>query len=81
MSFATDLLAFVNDEISLDPGHVAEASTDLLLTGLVDSLGVVQIVGWIEDEVGISIDPADVVLHNFQTVDQMIAYVQRRQVA
>ena len=81
MSFASDLLEFVNDEISLDPGHVADGATDLLLTGLVDSLGVVQIVGWIEDEVGITIDPADVVLENFQTVDQMVAYVQRRQVA
>ncbi len=81
MSFATDLLDFVNAEISLDPGLVAEGGTDLLLTGLVDSLGVVQIVGWIEDSTGIDIDPADVVLDNFQTVDQMVAYVERRRAA
>ena len=81
MTFALDLLEFVNSEVSLDPTGLADGATDLLLSGKIDSLGVVQIVGWIEDEVGISIDPADVVLDNFQTVDKMVAYVQRRQVA
>ena len=36
-----DLLAFINDEISLDPSQEIGLETDLLLTGLVDSLGVV----------------------------------------
>lgn len=81
MTFRDELLDFVNAEISLDPDQEAVGSTDLLLTGLVDSLGVVQIVGWIEDHLGLSIDPADVVLDNFQSVDQMVAYVERRRAA
>ena len=52
--------------------------TDLLLTGLVDSLGVVRIVIWIETTLGIEIDPIDVVLENFQTIDQMAAYLRTR---
>lgn len=73
-----DLLALINDELSLDPAMPVEADTDLLLTGQVDSLGVVQIVAWLEDRLGIEIDPADVVLEHFQSVDAMIGYVRRR---
>ena len=71
------LLKMINTEVSLDPSHEITTETDLLLTGLVDSLGVVQIVGWIEDELGIVIDPLDVVLENFQTVGAMLAYLER----
>ena len=55
-----------------------EPETDLLLTGLVDSIGVVRIVTWLEDHLEIEIDPVDVVLENFQTVALMVDYVQRR---
>lgn len=76
---AERLIKMITAEVSLDPTHEIDADTDLLLTGLVDSLGVVQIVGWIEDELGIDVDPLDVVLDNFQTVGQMLAYIERRQ--
>jgi acyl carrier protein len=75
---AAALVAMINAEVSLDPSEEVVADTDLLLTGLVDSLGVVQIVSWLEDRLGIEIDPSDVVLENFQTVDAMARYVERR---
>lgn len=55
--------------------------TDLLLTGTVDSLGVVRIVNWIEDELGVEVDPVDVTLDNFQTVAAMVAYIESRRAA
>ena len=75
------LIEMITAEVSLDPSHQIALETDLLLTGLVDSLGVVQIVGWIEDELGLEVDPLDVVLDNFQTVGQMVAYIDRQRVA
>jgi acyl carrier protein len=75
---AAALLAMINAEVSLDPAEEVVADTDLLLTGLVDSLGVVQIVAWLEDRLGIEIDPSDVVLENFQTVELMLAFVTTR---
>ncbi|CAB4544791.1 MAG: acyl carrier protein [Actinobacteria bacterium] len=76
--FDTDLVEMITREVSLDPSIVIEPDTDLLLTGLVDSLGVVEIVGWIEDRLGLSVDPADVVLEHFQTVRLMLDYLDRR---
>ena len=76
-AFADELLGMINAEVSFDPSEEITPETDLLLTGLVDSLGVVQIVAWMEDRLGIEIEPVDVVLENFQTVERMIAFVMR----
>ena len=76
-AFADELLQMINAEVSFDPSEKITPETDLLLTGLVDSLGVVQIVAWMEDRLGIEIEPVDVVLENFQTVDRMLAFVMR----
>ena len=73
-SFDDDLLTLLNDELSLDPSVPIERDTDLLLTGLIDSLGVIQVVSWIEDELGVSIDPTDVTLENFQTPGAMVRF-------
>ncbi len=75
-SFGHDLLKMINAEISLDPSVEIVADTDLLLTGLVDSLGVVDIVAWIEDRTDLIIDPGDIVIENFQTVEQMVRFVK-----
>ena len=77
MNLRDDLLQLLNNEISLDPGQHIDGGTDLLLTGLVDSLGVIDVVAWIEERVGVEIDPVDIVLENFQTVDLMLDFVQR----
>jgi acyl carrier protein len=74
-----ELLELINSEITLDPSTPVEGSTDLLLTGLVDSMGVVEIVGWMEERLGVEIDPVDVVLENFQTVDRMVDFAERLQ--
>ncbi len=63
-------VALEDDPIDLD--------TDLLLSGLVDSMGVIMVVNWMSDELGIAIDAVDVVLENFQSVQAMVAYAERR---
>ena len=71
---AAKLLGFINTDVSVSPEPI-EADTDLLLTGAVDSLGVIRITQWMEDELGVEVDPSDVTLNNFQTVSQMMRYL------
>ena len=73
--FEEALLAFIASDVALEDGDI-EGATDLLLTGMVDSLGVVLIVEWIERHLGRPIDPTDVVLENFQTVDAMMEFLR-----
>lgn len=74
------LLEFVRDEIVLVDLELTDA-TDLLLTGAVDSLGIIRITQWIEDEAGVSVDPGDVTIENFQTIGRMITYLETRSTA
>lgn len=71
------LLAYIRDEVCA-PGIDLALDTDLLLTGAVDSLGVIRITHWLEDETGITVDPGDVTLDNFQTIDRMLVYVDKQ---
>lgn len=71
------LLELINDEISIDPSIPVLAETDLLATGLVDSLGIVEVVAWMEDAMEVEIDPVDIIRTNFQTVDLMVAFAER----
>lgn len=71
-----DLVAMIIEEITF--GQPVETETDLLLTGLVDSIGVIRIVTWIEEHLEIEIDPGDVLLENFQTVALIVQYVKNR---
>ncbi|MPY92776.1 MAG: hypothetical protein GEV08_06815 [Acidimicrobiia bacterium] len=72
---AGELVSLIVDEVGAHDGELVDEETDLLLTGIVDSLGVVQIVGWLEDRLEISIDPGHVTLEHFQTVGRMVRYV------
>ena len=75
---AADLIALIEREsAAIDEPIVPE--TDLLLTGAVDSLGVIRIVDWLEEQLAIEIDPADVILEHFISVEAMVAYVGRRE--
>ena len=71
----SDLLAQIRElSPSDDP---IDAETDLLLGGYLDSLAVVEVVQWLEDNTGIEIDPGDVTIENFGSVSAMVAFVER----
>ncbi len=72
----TELIDMITAEITY--GVAVDADTDLLLTELVDSLGVVRIVTWLEQRLETEIDPGDVVIENFQTVGKMLTYLRDR---
>jgi acyl carrier protein len=75
--FENRLLKYINTEVSLIDDDL-DSDTDLLLTGAVDSLGVIGITQWLEDEAGFSVEPTEVTLDNFQTVNRMLAYCRSK---
>ena len=53
-------------------------SEDLLLSGLVDSLGVMHLVAFIEATCGFKVPARDIKLSHFSTLDAIVAYVEAR---
>ena len=41
-------------------------------------MGVVAVVGWIEERFGFEVDPADVVLEHFSSVEAMADFIGQR---
>ena len=52
------------------------ADTDLLTSGLLDSLGVMQLIWFIEQEFSVEVPPGDVTIENFQCVAKITEYLE-----
>jgi acyl carrier protein len=50
-------------------------TTSFLDNGIIDSMNVVELVMFVEEQFGISVDDSDVVPANFDSIDQMAKYV------
>ena len=65
----TTLMGFVNhDLLSRDTGAAIDANEELLLSGLLDSIAVMRLVGFIESNLGITVPADQVTLENFSTI-------------
>ena len=58
-------------EIELSP------EDDLLGSGLLDSMGVMRLVGFVEETFSIKIPPEDIVIENFMDVKSITNYIER----
>ena len=57
--------------------HV-DGCDDLISSGIVDSLGVMQLISFLEEKFSICVKDEDVVPDNFQTVDSITLYVSSK---
>lgn len=60
-------------------GKIVTEDENLLLSGLIDSLGVMQLVRFLEETYQIKIPAEDVTITHFITIDAITLYVQQRQ--
>lgn len=68
---------FLRDSGGVDVSEVSNDSP-LFSTGIIDSFTLVSLMALIETHAGFQVDPMDVTLENFDTIDRMQAYVDRR---
>jgi acyl carrier protein len=50
---------------------------DLIQNGVIDSLGLLQVIAWIESDLGVQIDVEDMVPENFASVVAINALIER----
>lgn len=51
---------------------------DLLTSGIVDSIGIMQLISFVEKEFGVKVPPEDMTLENFLSIDAIANYIERR---
>lgn len=59
-------------------GTKVDPSDDLMGSGLIDSMGMMRFIRFIEDHFEISVPPEDLVIENFMTVADIDNYLKRR---
>lgn len=73
------LIGFITDELLMgQPSQPVEASTNLLTTGLVDSLGIMRVILFIEETFGAAVPPEDILIEYFLTVETMTTYLTEK---
>ena len=70
------VIEFITAEFVPDGTDVDIATANLLEEEIVDSLGIFTLVSFIEDKFGVTVEPEEVNLDNFETVDSVVALVQ-----
>lgn len=77
--YETRIERFIRAEL-IDPAEEINLleEENLLVTGVIDSLGVIRLVEFIEDELAIVVPPQDITLQNFRNLTAMRDYLLRR---
>lgn len=55
-----------------------EATEDLLGSGILDSLGMMKLIAFLEEEFQINVLPEDMTIENFMTVDHVGSYLESK---
>lgn len=70
---------YITTTFLIDKGQsTIEPDDNLLLSGLIDSLGVMQLVAHLQAENGIKIEPREITLKNFKTINSIIGFVETK---
>lgn len=81
MDYGSKLSDFIRQEILHGRGTPLDEDQDLLNAGIIDSLGILRLVSFIEEQFGVQVPDEDVVFENFQSIRAMSAYIAQRKAA
>ena len=77
MAQSQGLIQFITHDLLIDPEGVSLAEDDdLLTTGLIDSLGIMRLVVFIEETYDKRVPYEDITIDNFRTVKTIVSYLQ-----
>ncbi|MDZ7719322.1 MAG: acyl carrier protein [Balneolaceae bacterium] len=71
--------AFILTDIANDPNLSISDDDDLLGSGIIDSMGIMKLVAFIENEAGVKIPPGEIVIENFMNLNAIEQYLEKKQ--
>ena len=69
---------FILEQFPLARKQHFDHQTRLLDSGLLDSLGILDVVGFLEESFGITLNDDELLPENFQTIDHLVAFAARK---
>lgn len=77
-NYESVLTDFIRQEILHGRTVALGPDDDLLNAGVIDSLGILRMVAFMEERFGVTVPDEDVVFENFQSIGAMAKYVADR---
>jgi len=78
MDIAFEIKSYIVDEFLPDiTADQLSADYDLIGSGVIDSLGLLKVISWLENHFDIVVDDVEIAEHDFVSVDAISAFVNR----
>jgi acyl carrier protein len=74
----TRVRSFIVDTFLFGDGSDLEDATSFLELGIVYSMGILELINFLESDFGLVIHEEDLVPENFDSIDQVLAFVARK---
>ncbi|MCG6118409.1 MAG: acyl carrier protein [Aquimonas sp.] len=71
--------AFLAEQFPSPDGAVVAGDASLFETGILDSMGVLTLVTWLEETFGFTVEDDEVLPENIDGIDRLVAYIGRKQ--
>jgi acyl carrier protein len=79
VSIAAEVEQFILADIAAGRGIESVAhDSDLLAEGIIDSLGITELIAFLEGKYAIKVDDDDIDAENFRSIDSIVAFVGRK---
>jgi acyl carrier protein len=81
MNIMEELKKFVISEIAIDSDFTQEGISpdeDLIATGVIDSLGILKLVAFMEKQFGIKLKDEDITPENLRTLSLMAKFIETK---
>ncbi len=75
MNASVILKEYIREELMNGSNAELDETENLLAAGIIDSLGILRLVSFVEEKFGIEVPDEDVTIDNFQSVKSMSDYV------
>ena len=79
-SLLSALEQYIASKILKQPNRKIEPNESLISGGLIDSFSLVDLALFVEDTFGVHIDDSELNAQTFDSLDQLVALIQSRQV-
>lgn len=78
MDRAQQILSFIEDELLDDPDVEVKPDTSLFQDRVLDSLNLVQLIGFLEKTFNVKIGTSEVTIDNLDSINNMIRFLDKK---
>ena len=78
MDIAATIQRYITDEFLVGKKASIGPDDSLISSGALDSLTLLQLISFVEEEFGVTVQDDEMALENFQTINAIVSLVERK---